>query len=1166
MGSDKVKVRRPGGGADSFVLVNGVWTPDPDVTSRLEKSSDGLMWIYTLPDNTRELFNTSKGLLTSIRNPYGQLQTLTYDSYWRSFTVSGPEGDSLSVTLDSTTYLPIKITDAQGRITSYTYAGPELNKVTYPDSKTKQYLYEVSAKQHLITGIVDENGHRSNNVTYDSQGRAVMSELADGVERVEVTYNSDGTTTLINALGKRSTFTFQSIQGVRKIVHVEGEPTATCQGTAKDYAYDTNGFLIQKTDARGTVTQYTRDTRGLELSRTEAYGTPEARTTTTQWDTTKRLPLSITEANRQTTFTYDSDGRLLTRTITDTTLGQSRTTSYSYTTSGVIETVNGPRTDVSDITTYGYNTNGSLATVTNALGHVTTIVSRDYQGKPTLIRDANGLETALGYDIRGRLITTTTGGETTTFTYDFAGNVTKVTPPGGAVLNYAYDNADRLITITDASGNYLSYTLDLQGNRTSEKVYDASNNLLRSQTRVYDELSRLIRSLGAAGQTTQYGYDKNDNLVTTTDPLSQLYQSAYDPLNRLIQQTDPLNGTTAYGYDTLDRLTTVTDPNGHTTTYSYNGLGDLITQTSPDTGTTTFNYDSAGNLLSRTDANGQVTTYSYDALNRLTQQLHADGSITTYDYDTAVNGLGRLTVSSSPSGTTSYSYDSHGRVATRVESIANNSQITLLTTGYSYNANGQLQTMTYPSGKALGYQYDSKGQLTGLTLDGQPLLSGITWSPFGPVKGWTWSNGQTYQRTFNQDGQLTSHSQGADTKTLSYDATGNITAIGSALYSYDAINRLIAANDLYFGYDANGNRTSMGSGWGNIAYTIDAASNKMLAAGASTYQYDSTGSLLNDSINSYQYDAQGRLTRVNNGTTGHYSYNAQGQRVYKWGLIQGAAEERLFAYDGWKLLGEYGPTGIAVQETVWLGDLPIATLQNGSVYNIHPDHLGTPRVITNAANTVIWKWESDPFGAAPANDDPDGDSVKFTYNLRFAGQYFDAETGKHYNYFRDYDPPSGRYIESDPIGLRGGLNTYAYVENDPITYFDPLGLKLWYADKASEAAMKSHIATMMKTSDGRKLLKQLNDSATVYKIHEGQGPHGPAYYDPSTNEVYVDPTFAPTIQTDMGPKTASTTRILAHELGHCTGSKDDGPNNMNNVNAFENPIMGPLEGYLRTQY
>ena len=89
--------------------------------------------------------------------------------------------------------------------------------------------------------------------------------------------------------------------------------------------------------------------------------------------------------------------------------------------------------------------------------------------------------------------------------------------------------------------------------------------------------------------------------------------------------------------------------------------------------------------------------------------------------------------------------------------------------------------------------------------------------------------------------------------------------------------------------------------------------------------------------------------------------------------------------------------------------------------------------------TEIWQWYSDPFGTTPANEDPDHNGAAVTYNLRFAGQYFDKETGLHYNYFRDYDPKTGRYLESDPIGLAGGVNTFTYVRNNSLRYVDPRG-------------------------------------------------------------------------------------------------------------------------------
>jgi len=108
---------------------------------------------------------------------------------------------------------------------------------------------------------------------------------------------------------------------------------------------------------------------------------------------------------------------------------------------------------------------------------------------------------------------------------------------------------------------------------------------------------------------------------------------------------------------------------------------------------------------------------------------------------------------------------------------------------------------------------------------------------------------------------------------------------------------------------------------------------------------------------------------------------------------------------------------------------------------IHTKHLNTPRLVADETQQTVWKWEQqEPFGVNAANDDPDGNAVAFEFNLRFPGQYFDKETNAHYNYFRDYDPSIGRYVQSDPIGLAGGLNTYAYASGEPLKNFDPKGL------------------------------------------------------------------------------------------------------------------------------
>ncbi|WP_084784156.1 RHS repeat domain-containing protein [Marinobacterium aestuarii] len=153
-----------------------------------------------------------------------------------------------------------------------------------------------------------------------------------------------------------------------------------------------------------------------------------------------------------------------------------------------------------------------------------------------------------------------------------------------------------------------------------------------------------------------------------------------------------------------------------------------------------------------------------------------------------------------------------------------------------------------------------------------------------------------------------------------------------------------------------------------------------------------------------------------------------------------ATTETRFVYTGPQLLGEYDIDGYTRQEIIWMGTMPVAILQGGEVYHVHTNQLSAPMAVTDNSAEVVWRWEPKPFGDSLADEDPDGDGQRFTFNLRFPGQYFDAETGLYYNYFRDYDPSVGRYVESDPIGLQGGLNTYTYGGGNPLSYVDPLGL------------------------------------------------------------------------------------------------------------------------------
>jgi RHS repeat-associated protein len=171
------------------------------------------------------------------------------------------------------------------------------------------------------------------------------------------------------------------------------------------------------------------------------------------------------------------------------------------------------------------------------------------------------------------------------------------------------------------------------------------------------------------------------------------------------------------------------------------------------------------------------------------------------------------------------------------------------------------------------------------------------------------------------------------------------------------------------------------------------------------------------------------------------------------------------------LVGEYSSTGALIQETIWMGDIPVATLRpNGStvsVYYVHTDQLNAPRKLTRPSdNGLMWRWDTDPFGTAAPNENP-ASLGTFTYNLRFPGQYYQSETGLNYNYFRDFDPQTGRYLQSDPIGLTSGsYSTYAYVGENPASFIDPLGLyKTSHCLKEAAAKIKLAVPQAQAAAD-----------------------------------------------------------------------------------------------------
>ncbi|MFC3652279.1 RHS repeat-associated core domain-containing protein [Dyella humi] len=525
------------------------------------------------------------------------------------------------------------------------------------------------------------------------------------------------------------------------------------------------------------------------------------------------------------------------------------------------------------------------------------------------------------------------------------------------------------------------------------------------------------------------------------------------------------NTKTTYTYDALNRITQVTDPSGLNTTYQYDGLSDPTSLTSPDTGVTARSYDAAGNVLTGIDANGNAVTYTYDAEDRRLSASYADSTQNvayTYDEANSVTGctssypIGHLTRVVENAVSTTFCYNAQGYVTQVSQAVGGHTDVTT----YTHSPGGKILNITYPSGNQVNYSYDANGRISGVTASTSggttTLVSNVSYLPFGPVSGYTLGNGQAVTRTYDANYRLTDLTSPAFTLHVARDAMGDITAIGNSAganpaaetYSYDPLYRLTAITEAdgstleSVTYNQTGDRLSkIGSGLATGTYGYKSNTHQLVATGNAALTIDAGGNTtaISQAGNTYGfgYNARNRmvLTQLNQSTIAAYTYNAYGQRTAK--TISGVTERYNYGPNT-QLISEYGSSN---REYVYLDDIPVANIDmqgsSASIAYVTADQLGTPRAIADGSGNTVWAWGYQ--GNTWGEQSPTTNG--YTYNLRFPGQYFDSETGLSYNVFRDYDPATGRYIESDPSGWNGGPSSYAYVGGSPLNATDSFGLE-----------------------------------------------------------------------------------------------------------------------------
>jgi|GEM_PF-5403046 len=754
---------------DSFGNNNSIQDAAGNVTS-MTYDSHGLMLTQTTRrHNTTTFTYDTAGQLLTIHSPLPSLTTYSYDTREDLTRADNADNEVTTTTYDLLGRV-LTITDAMKHVTAFTYDALGLP------------LSETNADGNLTT------------FSYDHDHRLTLSAFPDG-SHTSRTLDPDGlVNTQTDALGHTTTYVYDNRNRPYEVIDALNNITTT--------VYDTDSRVLSVTDSRGDITKYTYDHDGRLLTTTDAM----SNILTIAYDAAGNIIRQTDALGHVSSFTYDA--RNLPATQTDP-LGH--VTTHSYDADGNLASVTDP---LGNMTLYTYDVIDRLTKTKNAAGK-TTKTAYDAVGNISTVTDALGHVTTYAYDADNRRIRSIDPlGNVTTTTYDNVGNVATVTDPLRDVTRYGYDAVNRPTTVTSALNFTTTTTYDLAGNVKS--VTDPDGN---TTSYTYDADNHELTQTNAQGSRTTFTYDPAGNLKSETDADGRLRRFAYDLDNRRTRESW-VNGndTITYTYDADGNLATVSDANS-SYAYAYNAVGlvkSVDNTASPNMPVVVlrYRYDADGNLISDTDSAGGTLAATYDALNQATTLTESAAGfapmLVTFSYDavgdqTGIARYGNLTAAGTPIFTT-LAYDPAGNLKSINSTFG---KTTLSASSYTYDAASRLSVSSTPDGVTT-YTYDSTDQLTSAVNSTQPAAT-YTYDANGNRTGTgftTAANNEIksdgiYTYTYDPVGNMTSRT----------DLAGNVTT-----YVWDYRNRLTEVktasakggitSDVRFTYDALDRRTA----------------------------------------------------------------------------------------------------------------------------------------------------------------------------------------------------------------------------------------------------------------------------------------------------------------------------------------------------------------------